>query len=192
MNVAKSSVWFLRGGSLVAPSKPLPEWLSSSISSSQVDNFSFYFASASWRIAAVSGLPLTSDSWYLDWYLYRKVSAKCEGQGMGRWVCSACAHLDRFLLEQSADWSLQHALDSVQISGGHSPWSIVKHQILCQILLAFLEKLQKPRETERNREKLRVYVFLFILLALATKSLTDVASLDSMLATEWTCPGWHC
>lgn len=31
-----------------------------------------------------------------------------------------------------------------------------------------------------------VYVFLFILLALATKSLTDVASLDSMLATEWT------
>ena len=33
---------------------------------------------------------------------------------------------------------------------------------------------------------LRVYVFLFILLALASKSLTDVASLDSMLATEWT------
>jgi len=31
-----------------------------------------------------------------------------------------------------------------------------------------------------------VYVFLFILLALASKSLTDVASLDSMLATEWT------
>eukprot|EP00913_Durusdinium_trenchii_P011101 g10423.t1 len=31
-----------------------------------------------------------------------------------------------------------------------------------------------------------VYVFLFILLALCSKSLTDVASLDSMLATEWT------
>ena len=34
----------------------------------------------------------------------------------------------------------------------------------------------------------RVYVLLFILLALSSKSLVDVASLDSMLATEWT-PG---
>ena len=74
-----------------------------------------------------------------------------------------------------------------QISG-HSPWSIVICAGSCWV----------SWKNCRNWKKLRVYVFLFILLALATKSLTDVASLDSMLATEWTCRlacwssfGWH-
>ena len=74
--------------------------------------------------------------------------------------------------------------------------SLQRHQLslglfdsaLIQQNIAWFDTLKKASRDHLvvKHHTSRVYVFLFILLALASKSLTDVASLDSMLATEWT------